>query len=276
MNNVNSKWVKSPGGVFWPAPGWIVGPDGEWVPPTVRPLQGIDNRSRGSSLPLRLGDTNKTLVTANSRGTDAEILAVQTGLTVNNANGAAAGNNSLDVFGRVTWGVGGANYSADFDFLQGTTFSVVANYLKVDANYLGSSLVPGAPTLEFQANASVGYGTAPRQSVVQRTIDLGTIAKNSFVQVLAPEFAKSFTILVGTALQVFPPFVPTAAPQLFIELANLGVGTSAFYEYTNFTNTAKQEPTTFPIPNTGQFGLLVFNNDAANDIDAVVIFDLSL
>lgn len=237
--------------------------------PEIRPLRGLIPNSLGSSITLNPGDQNVAIFEARSKGIDAEDLNVVTGLTLNSGNGGAIGNNSVDVVGTVEWGIGGASFEADFDFVHGGSFSVAANYLRIKASYFATTIIPGQPDVQFQANAAVGYGNSPNKA--RRTVFLGTIAPLGFSLFLVPAFARRFGVLARCG----GGFSPTTQPNLFMLLTD-DANTDAFYRYVDNTNLAWQSERTYTIPNAAGLVMQVGNLDAVNPAKVTLVFELDL
>ena len=237
--------------------------------PEIRPLRGLAPNKRGSSTTLNLGDKKKSLVEARTPGQDAEMMTVECGLTALNPS---IGNNSTDIVGTLEWGIGGANFQADFDFVNGLSFSVVANYLRVSAAYNGAMApFPFGPPISFQANAAVGYGsTARRAGVARRTLDLGTILVGATAFFLIPPFATT----LGITTDVNPFTGGSLAGGLIMTLLNNGLGSDATYVYTDQSNLANQLETSYAIPNSNAILALITNN-TPQSVKTQIIFGLS-
>lgn len=92
------------------------------------------------------------------------------------------------------WGLGGATFFAEADFLNGTVLSVVAESLKVCAKYIvwGDPCAPWLPT--FRASAGVGYIARSANSNPARFTELVTVGAGQKASIAIPNFALSFTV----------------------------------------------------------------------------------
>jgi len=232
------------------------------VGPTVRPLQGLPANKHGSSWRMQQGDDFRTLVDVRSETNDAEMLTVCVGVQ---PDGPLNLLGSPDLIGRITWGIGGANFEALIDLQGGVTFCIPATYLRVDVAYKGLPPGLGAPTV-YQISAGVAYGSYPfNASPTRRTFFTGSIGVGGLVDIPIPAFAVSFTVY-------FAKPVPIAST-LELLLTRGGITTQA-YLYNSQSNNANQNEATFPIQNGAVF--LEMTNTNAFATHAGVIFNLSI
>lgn len=240
------------------------------VGPTVRPLQGLPPNKHGSSVPLNLGDRNITVVDARTESNDAEMIAVALGVSLNQATTVGVGSSRIDLAAHVSWGMGGANFEADIDLINGVIFSIPANYLRIDLSYDGLAGAGGGVT-GFQASAGVAYGAFSHPTPPQRTLDLGRIVNTAGGSVSIPPFANSFTVYVTQAIGSPPP-----PPGLLVTVHDLPKARIATYDMSVFTNAGNQVVAgTFPIFNGA--AIISFANSTGVDLqDVGVIFGIGL
>lgn len=234
------------------------------VGPTVRPLQGLLPNKHGSSWTMHFGDQVHTLVDVRSETNDAEMLTVSVGVVpTEHPDDFLFGGGGSDLVGRITWGIGGANFEAIIDLQNGLTFSVPANYLKVDISYNGVlPLLPFLPTV-YQVSAGVGYGTfVSNSSSTRRTVDVGSIPAFGGAFVRIPAFAVSFTVFKSNS-------PPTPVP---LNITVAGVNFQV-YSYADPSNSSNQNEIVYPIRNGSNALSIVNPNGVA--VKTGVIFNLS-
>lgn len=247
---------------------------GPSLPPEIRPLRGLPENKRGSSVSLLPGQNNVTVVEA--RTPEAEVSEMLT-LSVGVANNGDVANflQDAELIGHVTWGIAGAHFESDLDILRGVTISLPANYLRFSASYPLANLVPATP-ISYQVSAGIAYGSiSGRQAPVRLTNFLtDPVAGTEFLPgaggstgtLLIPKWAVSFTIVTHTVAAGVPN------PNLLVTLTN-GAGTKFnSYRIVDNTNTGNQFETMFPIQN-GMDRFFV-SNPGANDTLASIIWTL--
>lgn len=244
-------------------------------PPQSRPLQGVQDLKLGSSHLLQLFEQNITMLEVRTPDQNAgpELLSVTCGLTPLDDVNRPLLNHGIDIFGTATWGVAGSSFQANFDIVNGTGFSVPANYLRIDVTYNGTAPAPPFLPVQFQANAGVGYGTMATQisSPLRRTIDLGILQPNASAFFLCPAFSTSFAVTTDDPLSA-PGVKIFSAMQ--IVLFNTGTGSSQTYDYTTRNNTGRQDQASYLIGNASQLlGQVV--NIGAQPQSVQLIFNLS-
>jgi hypothetical protein len=240
--------------------------------PTVRPLQGLNEQQRGSSIniPLTQSTPFTTVVNARTESADAEMLCVAIGVVVNGSTIAGA---SFDLKGLITWGVGGANFQAEIDLVNGLVFNIPANFIRVD---VGCDVLSPVATGSFQVSAGVSYGAGyPQTSAPTRRTKIAPAfagAGPAFADLPVPAFATAFTpwqarlaagaVGAGVALQPFTIVVS---------------GGTAFptYEWTTDANTGRQGENTFPLPN-GATNIRLITTAAQGFLQAGVIYHLAI
>ena len=188
-----------------------------------RPLEGAPLNSRGDTLvlatPVR-GTVTAPIVVESPKngGEDAEILSVTLGLEY---QGKPDGYNP-QVRGTLTcnlrWGIGGASFAADLDWMQGQSFSLLASYVRVGATYLAAfngEFAPLPPPLIL--SAGLGYGLVGQQFNTKRlTVAIPQLNYNDAYNVqggtggatlLVPRFATSLKVLHAPGLDLVLEFV---------------------------------------------------------------------
>ena len=213
---------------------------------------------RGSSAPLISGE-KKTIVDARTDSLDAEMLTVTMGWQI---DGSAAPS-LVDMFATVTWGVGGATFTAEIDVVNGYVFCIIANYIRID---IGNNSTPGT---KFQVSASVGYGTFVHpNSPARRTKELGVILNTASAVVDLPPFASSLVLAgINPAAGGSPPPGP-------VQIDFLSAVTPASYNMKEWSNLGYLNPDTFPIPNGANQALIT--NKSGVDLNLGVIFGISI
>jgi len=144
---------------------------GTQVPPTWRPLAGALQNNRGHAIKVAGGATgvhanfNQVVVeTPKDNGEDAETIAVTLGWNFVDTTPNSVANDAVVVqaVADLTWGAGGVIFNAQVDWLQGTTFTVPASYLRVAVLPLAGSIVNS--TVAFGASLAYGYAGSSRAS----------------------------------------------------------------------------------------------------------------
>jgi hypothetical protein len=220
---------------------------------TYRPLAGARPNNRGNSIlveipSLPIGTTSQTtstiVETPRDNGADAEMITVTLGIQQQNADVAVDPvDNIIRVTAIITWGTGGAIFSAEIDWLNGSVFSIPASYISIKARV--DTFQGATPPPNLVLSASLGYGnvSAHRSSKTRLTTPFslsgaaGVNPSTGFI--LLPPFVTSFGIVATNtppSLSILlvgakPPVVPLAA-----------------YGYTDNTNGALSIESTFAIP----------------------------
>lgn len=236
-------------------------PDGLKTPvPDFRPLAGLQviNRGRLVVLPNDTGiaTVGSIVETPKDNGDDAELITVTTGFDF---DGQAEGA-TLDVLVQLqmnlTWGVGGAFFKANLDWLQGQAFTICAKFVRVGATY--QSLPPGfggpGPALTLQA--SLGYGGDARLMPRLTQAAGGLLAVGATTTVAIPRFATSFAVSCMSSPNPFDLAINC------VTNTGAGASTRASYRYNDSTNFGRQDQETYPIPADCRF-LRVTNNGGA-------------
>lgn len=234
-----------------------------------RPLNGAAQNNRGLTqvvnLPAAASLTTTSDVsiveTPKNGGDDAENLIVVCGAQV--AKALSGANAGYKVIGILSFGIGGASFSAEFDWLQGVSFAVAASFMRVAARV---TYLSPAGDGQIALSAGLAYGPSPggNFSPLRKTVEVGTLAPLSPSTAQAiPSFASAVTLTTEGV----------AAPNL--RLRFLSGARVATYDMTSRANTATQADGQFAIP--GWAETFTVENLAGANVDNVnAIFSLSL
>jgi hypothetical protein len=229
------------------------------VEPTHRPLAGLQQNNRGQTV-IVPGDVSgvtkvaSIVETPRSNGDDAEVITVTLGLEFDGQEPGFNPNLAITFTANLTWGIGGASFSADVDWIGGTAFSIAASWVRVGATYEAPPAGFGGPGPAALLTASLAYGYNGLDGT-RRLTDQGALgalnvgATRSFV---VPRFATAvgFSIPAQTDLEI-AFLTGTGANQL----------TTGGFRYNDRTNTGVQQQP-FPLPNS-TFVMNVTNNGPA-------------
>lgn len=247
--------------------------------PTYRPLAGAMQNNRGWSreVILELEETQlfESVVAApRSSGDDAEAIIITLGMTYESEERAtfspSVSERPIRADAILQWGVGGASFSAEVDWQQGTLFVLPASFVNVGLRVF-SPVPEDAKVARVTFAASLSYGYSGVQTLgagARRTVLVeGGLPAGATVRIPVPRWATAFTPI---GLHVM-----TAPPNLSI-FVDPGFGSAvAAYHYTSDSNIAQQHETTYPIPNSGRF-IEVTNNDLVNPWDTFgILFHLA-
>lgn len=250
--------------------------DPDPVPPhTYRPLAGAKQNARGNlrvvELPVTPGggavvnlQVPSLVETPRQAGDDAEGIMVVCGIEASTPPSSQFGYN---IGGIVELGIGGANFSAEFDWVQGTTFVIPGSFVRVkaDIEYFNETGV----LQNLLVGAALSYGSAHGGvfSPLRKTINLGSIAptaQSGFIEL--PNFATALTL---SAVSAGPPLPPN------LQINFIGTnGQQSSYAYTTNSNLGAQRDAEFPIPGWAAF--FTVTNRALINFNVSAIFSLSL
>lgn len=244
---------------------------GEPPPPaTYRPLAGAQQNNRGGTVIVQttngFGTSPLIVETPKRNGDDAELVTVTLGMTFPESRPAAPGI-PLTAVCKLQWGVGGAIFNAELDWLEGLAFSVAASAVRI-----GADVTVGIQTAAVQLSAALAYGGMPLlSSSKRRTVAVSAAAASSqFIRI--PPFATSFTPQVRNSAG------GSAQPNCVVStynIASIGLGTpGSSWLCTANTLNAYQKEDACPLPNGAVF-LRVQNLDAVNPANGNIIFNLS-
>lgn len=253
--------------------------DPDPVPPnTYRPLAGAKQNNRGNSVLLDLSNgqarADSIVRTANNCGDDAEQLLVTLGYHwegfAYDANpDFAAGFPALSYVPIATavvgWGIGGAAFEAEVDWVQGLSFPLNASFVQIGA-YVDSE--PFNQKLILDAALSYGASAKFYSGARKTQAPSATTANSASFEV--PRFATGLLPLVTDLL-----VLPGAAQNFRIDIGNGlgGVGNNiASFFWQNDTRYGSREGL-IPLPNIGK-SVTITNLDA-NTPPTYCIFSLS-
>lgn len=260
------------------------------VPATYRPLAGLSPNQRGgkvsvdstkynvatSSLPLGSPGffPRNTLVQALSPGDDAEHVSIALGFNFNTplVSGSYTGFDPR-VYGEVIWGVGGAEFKASFDWINGTVLTLPANYVRVVAivpDNSASSFTPPHVAPIFELAAGISYGSPPAHANRARySVPLAAaLAADTDVTVEIPNFAIGFSVQGPTAS------LPINLTQSEDTSGGAGAVVNVENVFSGNQNSSDQKVNTFPVANGAQF-LRVRSSGGATLAQVVIVFDLA-
>ena len=257
--------------------------------PTYRPLGGAMQNNRGNvriaRLPASLSENTITVPsvveTSKSSGDDAEVLSVQLALELPDSFTSLVGsamNINLEITALLEWGVGGAFFSAECDWNQGTSFSIAASFLRVSARITyGDTLFALNEDTDIVLKASLAYGNAASiqvSSSARRTVKMRDSTSISPFQIGAgvtsdriaiPPYALGVTLIDGTPTQ------PNYRIRMFADAA--GGFTEAVYYWTDRNNTSNQVEGQFPIPGRCRF-IDIVNVSGQSSLVPKLIFNM--
>lgn len=178
---------------------------------------------------------------------------------------------SIETVCNLEWGTGGAIFSAETDWSRGTSFGLLADYVRISATINISVPVAVAPstaeTFNIVLGAGIGYGnqfSAVGSSPARRTKTV-EIAAGAVQSVEVPAWALGFSVLTSDTNLAAP-----TAPNLAIEVRGVGGSSNnAVFQVTSRTNLGNQRESQFPLP-LGAHTLNIQNNGASSVLAAVV------
>lgn len=168
----------------------------------------------------------------------------------------------------VEWGVGGTQARATVDFINGTTFSVVASFVRVHG-VISQSLASGDISGTSAAYYLAGFvGPGWTEGKAQRTIYVGIVSDSTDSDVFdVPKFARRVTV-VGC-----DDATPPALSAGFIRFYQSPNGAPGNTNVGNFFFNGNQ-PLPFDIPNAAQY-FQIFNQSGVA-MKCSAIFELAL
>lgn len=237
--------------------------------PTYRPLNGAAQNNRGNSILVSLPqnvssseiEVGSIVETPKNSGDDAESLLVVCGTSI--LRSTSGPNSFFKIDGLLTFGIGGASFFAEFDWIRGVSFSVPASYLRIAARI---TYLSAGGDAELALHGAMAYGPAPggNFSALRRTLDIGTLIPGveSAAQTIPP-FASALTL---TSEGAGPPSVRV----------RVRAGTRiATFDVTNRSNEAWSGDGQFTLPGWAETFTLE-NTGVANLANVATIFSLAL
>ncbi len=182
-----------------------------------------------------------------------------------------------DMFATVQWGVGGFQVEAEIDFLNGTSFTVFASFIRLTGNVVGA----GAGTETAKLGAFASYGAHPGGLHPQRTVK--TDSDGVVIPVLAPAATSNPMIIprFATGVQLTQNNAAAAGSAdyslLFQKIIGVGSPTARYF-YTSATGGNEERKSGIPamIPNTSR-SMRITNEDGAISIASPrLLFNLGL
>jgi len=250
------------------------------APETYRPLGGAQQNYRGNGRVVTIGGAdyqaqNVMIVqTPKDAGDDAEEIGIQCGLDLTQIAIGSILATPIALVGRVVWGVGGASFEAEFDWMLGTRLSLTASFCQVSLalpeNAPDGTPMNTFPAVNLRVDAALSYGRSAGSgmaSPARRTLipDPITLPPGNFTaDMVIPPFATSFTIIDSAS--------PTQTYRA--DVRGISGNRVAIFNTVTFSNAANLNEGTYPLPNGARYLSLV-NTGAANGNPAV-IFNLSL
>jgi len=261
---------------------------------TYRPLAGAQVNNRGgiqtvlvpSAVPVPTQIIPSVVETPKSGGIDAETITIQLSLdlpfAMKDPTSTAAGI-PIDVVAVVEWGVGGAFFTAEVDWVQGTVIGLCASFVRVSAKVTGTQVaLPGVPDASIVLRASLAYGGGNSFGIscpARRTIPLLDAGGNNLIAagqlsepVAIPAWAIGFTLSDGgvlAGLVSVPDYTIYVLPRIG------GLVAEAIYGVVSRTNLSTQVEGQFPITVNNRF-IQVRNNLGTGVIAPKLIFNLGL
>ena len=173
------------------------------------------------------------------------------------------------VRGQVTWGLGCVSFVAFFDWLHGTQFTLVAETVQIDAQYMVISPpwlpCPNRACLPpLRLKAGLGYGCVGKGVRLTELAQIEEPGKSVLVDV--PPFATHVTVQ------------PACGMNAEIRLFDCGKGYAPCFTFRSGDGPGAEGfgiGQQIPIPNGVRF-VEVFNKNAEGPLTAFVIFGLSL
>lgn len=206
-----------------------------------RPLYEGEPNNRGAAIFSRVGvdaaNRVRTVVESpRNAGDNAEAILVTLG-SLDVPDGQLT--TPVEMVAVLDWGVGGASFSAEVDWSQGSVFSLPASFARVSARLERST---GTPVL-IEVAASLAYGparggfTAPARRTIAVDDLAPTVTSDAFA---IPAWARSFVVLGNT----------TSAPNLRAHVSDADPATwTVLSDFTSRANTASQHAGAVDIPN---------------------------
>lgn len=234
---------------------------------TYRPLAGAKQNNRGNSvlitLPAAIGvEITKVLgtivETPKDSGDDAESIKVICGFA---PQGQVNPAEEYTLVGTLEFGVGGATFSAEFDWRNGVCFSLPASFLRVKGVLTYANLLVERDVV---INAALAYGevggglAAPLKRSFYFSLDPGEVS----AQVAIPNFASGVTVITS------------GPPASNVQLQVISPGFMGNLDVLDMTNLSNQRDGLLPIQG-GATRFQVTNNGLAW-VGVQVIFTLSL
>lgn len=242
--------------------------------PDLRPLTMIDESARGQKRTLRPDDQSPILVVEfNAHSVRGHLMGVVLGLQECDEHGDPCNVEIADDIlvlptarAHLSWGLGGASFFAMCDYLHGTQIGLVAENIRVCAQYVVfGGCAPACALPCFSVSAGFGYGVRGHNSNSARLTEYADIEDpGGRVRIRVPPFATSLTVL------------PVQDQPCAIDVVSRCNSHSVHYEITTplANNRTYNIENALPLYN-GAHSVLV-ENKSAGPMAAFVIFGLAL
>jgi hypothetical protein len=250
------------------------------IVPTYRPLAGMGELNRGNvgiltpvladgAVFASPGVVTSVVETPKGIGDDAEVLNVTLGVARVSPDNVKA-NQYISCI--LEWGIGGATFSTEFDWVNGLSFSLSASFIRVKGRVVNYG--PDASYLSGQVmlSASLSYGfSGQRTSAIRKTVVtspdvLGNGLSSDLVEI--PSFATAFTVVAGIWGLNPAPATPVRIRQFSRDNAGAGEECVATFNMEDLGNASFQKEDCFPIMNGARF--LQLTNFTGGNIGAAI------
>lgn len=212
-----------------------------------RPNAGAISNNRGSQKIITPGGGTAGSITATvvdtARGEgDPEIFVATLGLTTD-PDPAVLYDEPFFATANLYWGIGGAAFSASLDWDQGVTFSLPAEYIRIDAVYTWRASY-GGTRQNLRFSAGFGWGTRGDRCLNTLTTTNFTIEAGATSTVRrAPAFARTVTLATDE-------LTPNLAINWYVDsTAGSNAPLLATHVYNVAANSGQQNAAAFPKPN---------------------------
>lgn len=243
-------------------------------PATYRPLAGAQENNRGRAIKIVVAGTNAATAsqfpqvvveTPKNGGSDAESLVVTLGWTFADRTPDDAVSNATTVKATadLLWGAGGAIFSAQIDWMQGTMLTLPASYARVSLSNVTLDGTPGPDvSVNFNASYAYGYAGGARYATGARlTVPVAAtlaLAANT-PDIAIPTFATAMNLVAS----------PPNCLLLITFSESSASGGQSEVEIVGLNNGFNLSPQAIPIPNGARFFNVTNLGVAASAIDAI-------
>lgn len=246
---------------------------GESFPQTWRPLAGLPSNKHGGAAVIdtcvETSGLPYVLVDARSQGEDAEQIQVCMGFeTQGELPTSVLADINIAATALLEWGIGGASFKAQCDWIQGNIIALPANFLRVSVIPPANIQVapPGTiPPFVYSAGLAYGYGRRHCNTARLTTTSQTLAPAATSSRITIPPFAVSYSVVArGT----------TEVPLTIFQVAPSTVSSPRVtHQYTGVDNGKNQQDYMFPIVNGARY--LSVTNDSAVQVKFQVIFGLA-
>ena len=184
----------------------------------IRPLQGLPPAQLGNSKRICVNEM-VDIISPHNSCQQAEMIGVTLGIEDDEAfkfsNDPERGGTVALVRAVIQWGIGGINFHAELDFLNGTQLCLLMENCVIAARYDAASLDGHCDPCclpRQRVSAAVGYGCVGRGSNPARLTEVACVKPGGRCRIPIPPFATSFTVLPIQASRVAVDIVPCGLP----------------------------------------------------------------